>query len=81
MCAVLYDRERKGKRGRNRIREFPNQKQVRMMTAWLDEHEPGTFSFTGLVDPTDAEPGAGGVEHLIQGFVVDVEPSNSARAN
>ncbi|MDX2382010.1 MAG: DUF1254 domain-containing protein [Acidimicrobiia bacterium] len=24
------------------------------MTSWLDEHEPGTFSFTGLVDPTDA---------------------------
>ena len=36
------------------IREFPNQEQARMMTAWLDEHEPGTFSFTGLVDPTDA---------------------------
>ena len=36
------------------VREFPNQEQVRMMTVWLDEHEPGTFSFTGLVDPTDA---------------------------
>ena len=35
------------------IREFPNQEQVRMMKAWLENHEPGTFSFTGLVDPTD----------------------------
>jgi len=35
------------------IREFPNQEQVRMMTAWLAAHEPGTFSFTGLVDPSE----------------------------
>ncbi|MGV6849654.1 MAG: DUF1254 domain-containing protein [Marinibacterium sp.] len=38
----------------NYIAEYPNQEQVRMMTAWLKDHEPGTFSFTGLVDPTDA---------------------------
>ena len=25
-----------------------------MMTAWLETHRPGTFSFTGLVDPDDA---------------------------
>jgi hypothetical protein len=37
----------------NFIREYPNQEQVKMMTAWLADHEPGTFSFTGLVDPTD----------------------------
>jgi hypothetical protein len=35
------------------IREYPNQEQVRMMNKWLADHEPGTFSFTGLVDPTD----------------------------
>ncbi|MDG2439819.1 MAG: DUF1254 domain-containing protein, partial [Ilumatobacter sp.] len=35
------------------IREFPNREQVRMMKIWLENHEPGTFSFTGLVDPTD----------------------------
>ena len=35
------------------IREYPNQEQVKMMTAWLQEHEKGTFHFTGLVDPTD----------------------------
>lgn len=23
------------------IREYPNQEQVRMMTAWLDDHRPG----------------------------------------
>jgi hypothetical protein len=38
----------------NYILEYPNQEQVRMMTAWLARHEPGTFSFTGLVDPADA---------------------------
>ena len=37
----------------NYIREYPNQEQVRMMTKWLVEHDPGAFSFTGLVDPTD----------------------------
>ena len=36
------------------IREYPNQQQVKMMNAWLKEHEPGNFHFTGLVDPTDA---------------------------
>ena len=36
------------------IREYPNRQQVEMMTAWLASHEPGTFSFTGLVDPNDA---------------------------
>ncbi|MEN8127001.1 MAG: DUF1214 domain-containing protein [Planctomycetota bacterium] len=36
------------------IREYPNQEQVRMMNAWLQKHEKSTFSFTGLVDPTDA---------------------------
>lgn len=35
------------------IREYPNREQVRMMTKWLSDHEPGTFSFSGLVDPTD----------------------------
>jgi len=38
----------------NYIREYPNQEQTRMMNAWLEKHEPGTFNFTGLVDPTDA---------------------------
>jgi hypothetical protein len=38
----------------NFIREFPNREQVKMMTAWLADHEPGTFSFSGLVDPMDA---------------------------
>jgi len=37
----------------NFIREFPNREQVKMMTAWLEHHEPGTFQFTGLVDPSD----------------------------
>ncbi len=36
------------------IREYPNQEQVRMMTKWLEGNKPGTFTFTGLVDPTDA---------------------------
>jgi hypothetical protein len=36
------------------IREYPNRQQVKMMTAWLTSHEPGAFSFTGLVDPEDA---------------------------
>ena len=35
------------------IREYPNQEQVKMMKAWLAENQPGTFQFTGLVDPTD----------------------------
>lgn len=35
------------------ISEYPNREQVAMMTAWLKEHSPGTFSFTGLVDPLD----------------------------
>jgi hypothetical protein len=38
----------------NFVREYPNHQQVAMMNAWLAEHEPGTFSFTGLVDPSDA---------------------------
>ena len=37
----------------NYIKEYPNQEQVKMMKAWLEENEPGTFHFTGLVDPTD----------------------------
>lgn len=37
----------------NYIREYPHQEQVRMMSAWLKDHKPGTFSFTGLVDPSD----------------------------
>jgi hypothetical protein len=37
----------------NYIREYPNQQQVRMMKKWLVDNEPGTFSFTGLVDPSD----------------------------
>lgn len=35
------------------IREYPNQEQVRMMSRWLEKNEPGTFTFSGLVDPTD----------------------------
>lgn len=35
------------------IKEFPNQEQVKMMSAWLEKHEKGSFQFTGLVDPTD----------------------------
>jgi hypothetical protein len=35
------------------IKEFPNREQVAMMTTWLGVNEPGTFTFTGLVDPTD----------------------------
>jgi hypothetical protein len=38
----------------NYIREYPNREQVQMMTGWLTDHDPGKFSFTGLVDPTDA---------------------------
>jgi hypothetical protein len=37
----------------NYIREYPNQQQTQMMNTWLEEHEPGTFNFSGLVDPTD----------------------------
>jgi len=37
----------------NYIREFPNQEQVKMMERWLEANEPGSFTFTGLVDPTD----------------------------
>ena len=37
----------------NYIREFPNQEQVKMMSRWLEENEPGTFTFSGLVDPAD----------------------------
>lgn len=36
------------------IHEYAHQEQVRMMTAWLEKHRPGTFNFTGLVDPDDA---------------------------
>ena len=35
------------------IREYPNQQQTRMMNAWLEDNKPGTFYFTGLVDPTE----------------------------
>jgi len=35
------------------IREFPNQEQVKMMSAWLEKNEKGTFHFSGLVDPSD----------------------------
>jgi hypothetical protein len=38
----------------NYIREFPNQEQVKMMNAWLKNNKPGAFTFTCLVDPTDA---------------------------
>ena len=36
------------------LREYPNQEQVKMMNAWLEKNEKGTFQFTGLVDPSDA---------------------------
>ncbi|MGA9277739.1 DUF1214 domain-containing protein [Ilumatobacter sp.] len=36
------------------ISEYPNRQQVTMMTAWLAEHAPASFSFTGLVDPSDS---------------------------
>ena len=36
------------------IREFPNQEQVKMMQAWLQKYDKGTFQFTGLVDPNDS---------------------------
>lgn len=35
------------------LREFPNQEQVKMMNAWLEKNDKGTFQFTGLVDPSD----------------------------
>lgn len=35
------------------ISEYPNHQQVALMTAWLTTHSPGTFNFTGLVDPLD----------------------------
>ena len=35
------------------LNEFPNQEQVKMMNAWLEENEKGNFTFTGLVDPSD----------------------------
>ncbi|MFL3654787.1 MAG: DUF1214 domain-containing protein [Halioglobus sp.] len=35
------------------IEEFPNQQQARMMTAWLKTNLPGTFIFSGLVDPNN----------------------------
>ncbi|MEZ5573842.1 MAG: DUF1214 domain-containing protein [Halioglobus sp.] len=35
------------------IREFPSQQQTRMMNAWLKNNQPGTFVFSGLVDPSD----------------------------
>jgi hypothetical protein len=37
----------------NYIREFPNQEQVKMMTTWLADNQPGVFTFTGLVDPRE----------------------------
>lgn len=36
------------------IQAYPNQEQVRMMSIWLADNAAGTFSFTGLVDPSDA---------------------------
>jgi hypothetical protein len=38
----------------NYIKEYPNQQQVKMMEIWLQGSKPGTFRFSGLVDPTDA---------------------------
>jgi hypothetical protein len=35
------------------IKEYPNQQQSKMMNAWLQNHQKGTFSFTGLVDPME----------------------------
>ena len=35
------------------IREYPNQEQVKMMNAWLENNEKGTFHFSGLVGPSD----------------------------
>ena len=35
------------------IREYPNQQQTRMMNNWLKTNKPGTFRFTGLVDPAE----------------------------
>lgn len=35
------------------IEAYPNQQQAKMMNAWLETHQKGTFSFTGLVDPTE----------------------------
>lgn len=35
------------------IEQYPNQQQVKMMNAWLEKNEKGTFWFSGLVDPTD----------------------------
>lgn len=35
------------------IKQYPNQQQAKMMNAWLQSHQKGTFSFTGLVDPTE----------------------------
>jgi hypothetical protein len=37
----------------NYIAQYPNQQQAKMMNAWLAKHKKGTFSFSGLVDPTD----------------------------
>ncbi len=36
------------------ILEYPNQEQTRMMNAWLAKgNQPGTFQFSGLVNPSD----------------------------
>lgn len=35
------------------IGEYPHRQQAKLMTAWLASHTPGTFSFTGLVDPLE----------------------------
>jgi hypothetical protein len=35
------------------IAQYPNQQQAKMMNAWLAKHQKGSFSFSGLVDPTD----------------------------
>lgn len=35
------------------IKEFPNQQQTLMMNTWLKTNKPGTFVFSGLVDPTN----------------------------
>ena len=35
------------------LREYPNQEQTKMMNRWLKKNKPGSFYFTGLVDPSD----------------------------
>ncbi|MEL7452166.1 MAG: DUF1214 domain-containing protein [Pseudomonadota bacterium] len=35
------------------IKVYPQIKQARMMNRWLEDNTPGTFAFSGLVDPND----------------------------